>query len=101
MPHSPPAPASATWAGGSDYLIVTFDRVLEKGVLDFGNWTARHTNVTWTCTAASAAGRIVTCTMLAGVEDPGAQICHYAPPPFDVLSAFGIPAAAFSDFPIT
>lgn len=48
----------------------------------------------------TASGKVVTCQMGAGVLDAGPDIVDYRPPPFDVVSSFGVPAAGFLDFPL-
>lgn len=102
LPHSPPIPVGATLATGAAVLTVQFDRPLAPGVLAHGNWTTRGTNAGNRTgqPPCAAAGHDVTCSMTAALPDVGPDRCSYTPPPFDVQSTYGIPAAAFADYPL-
>lgn len=80
---------------------MVFDRLLEPGALDHGNWqiiqTAKRHVGAFPCTAA---GKVVTCRMAAGVLFPGLDTADYLPPPFDVRSRHDLPAAGFLGFPL-
>lgn len=101
LPHSPPAPTAADYSALPHFVDVTFDRELRTATLDPGNWLARWTNKRYAAVTAAAAGQVVRFTLNAGVDWPGLNIVNFTPPPFDVLSKRRIPAAAFSDFPLT
>jgi len=72
------------------------------GVLEHENWFARINGRLYSFNAAVAAGSRVS---LAGAvdtgPDPGPDVVHYMPPPFDVQTPAGGLAAAFNDFPIS
>lgn len=80
---------------------MVFDRFLEDGALDPFNWQIRETAQLRTgahpCTAA---GKVVTCEMAAGILNLGPDIVNYSPPPFDVRSRHDLPAAGFINFPL-
>lgn len=78
-----------------------FDRFLEDGPLDHSNWqiietASRHVGAF----PATAAGKLVSCRMGAGVLFPGPDTVDYMPPPFDVRSRHDLPAAGFLGFPL-
>lgn len=100
---APAVPISAVMNGPVDRLDVTFDKALVGDpALDHTNWTARHGNLVWTPSAAQVAGSLVQITGASGGADPGADVCAYAPPPFDLLNLPTGPAVvAFADFPVT
>lgn len=82
--------------------VVTFDRPLTPGPVDFANWRARHGNEKYNgAVTATAAGSTVTCRQVVGFGDVGPNVVHYDAIAPDVLSSFGVPAAAFANFPIT
>lgn len=102
MPHSPPLPIGATFSSGTNLLTVTFDRTLTGAPISGANWTGRYSGQLYSGPVGPgmvAAGNRVLGTMAPGIVNPGADVTHFNPPPFDVLSSFGIPAAAFADFP--
>jgi len=101
VPRSPPAPVTATFFTAASVLQVVFDRFLKDGPLDHGNWrinenALRHLGA-FPCTAA---GKVVTCRMAAGVPFPAVDSADYLPPPFDVRSRHDLPAAGFLGFPL-
>ena len=100
---SPAVPVSAVMNGPVDRLDVTFDKpLIASPALDHTNWTARHGNLAWIPTAAQVAGPLVQITGAVGAGDPGADVCAYAPPPFDLITLpAGPDVVAFADFPIT
>lgn len=83
---------------------MTFDRVLTAAPIDGANWTGRYAGQLFSGPVGPgmiAAGSIVSGVMSAGLVNPGADVTHYNPPPFDVLSNYGVAAAGFVDFPTT
>lgn len=85
-----------------DVLVVTFDEALVPGVLNLANWSARIGGQRYTMGQAAAAGADVNLFLLLGPPEPGPNVVDYAAAPPDVVSlATGIPAAAFTDFPVT
>lgn len=98
-----PVPVSAVAARAAGTWAVTFDRPLTAGALNAANWliTKPAGGGTVVATGASASGSVVSGTWVGGIGAPGTGSIEYAPPPFDVLSASGQPALAFSGFPLT
>lgn len=100
MPEAPPPiPIAASFV--DPVLTVQFDRQLQPGLLDEGNWVFRWANDLYFVLDATAVADTVVCNSVPDVLDPGPDVVSYSPPPFDVISLLGTPAAAFSDFPIT
>ena len=97
---TPPIPIAATLELLSGDWSVTFNRPLQPGSLDSGNWTFRASGQLFITPTATAAGPVVSGTATAGLPDLGPDVVNYAPPPFDVISVTGLPAAAFLDFPL-
>lgn len=96
-----PVPVSAVYNAGPHNAVVTFDRPLQPGVLDPGNWFFRWANWGYPANNVGAAGTDVTIWPATGSGQVGPSIVNYTPPPFDVLSVPGQPADAFSGFPLT
>lgn len=98
----PPVPILAQWFGfPANHVIVTFNHQLAPGVLDHTNWTAIFGLQAYAGSAAVAAGNTVNVTMVnAGIGAPVNSVT-YTPPPFDVRTPHGTPAAGFAAFPIT
>ena len=81
---------------------MTFDRTLQGAPIDGNNWTGRYSGQLYSGPLGPgmiAAGRVATGTMAPGILNPGADVTNFGPPPFDVLSSFGVPAAGFVDYP--
>lgn len=86
---------------------MVFDQPLSVAVLDPTNWTARIGN--WHRGFSNAAvfnappyTRLDCWNWYNLGVDAGPDVINYAPPPFDVVSSpGGVPAAAFSNFPLT
>lgn len=95
-----PFPIAATLADPSGVWEVTFDRPLQPGALDAGNWVFRANNLAWAANTGTAVGSRVMGTSTSGGIDVGADVVSFSPPPFDVLSMTAVPAAAFADFPL-
>lgn len=105
MPPEPPLPIGATYSVGGCLLTVTFDQPLTPGLSAAQNWYHTSKNgppvILWNAVPAIIAGNTVAATMAAAVPPgPLTGTCQYKPPPFDVLSDRGIPAAAFTDYPV-
>jgi len=98
----PPVPIVAHWDFfPTTRIVVTFNHALQPGAIDHTNWAANFGFTAYSGSAASALGSTVTCNMQnIGVGVPS-NFCSYSPPPFDVKTPHGTPAAAFSGFPIT
>lgn len=96
-PEPPPIPIAAAWLVPFTLFQVTFDRPLTGAVLDNLNWTVRTANLLRDFGLATAAGNNVGLAN-PGIPGfvPGPDEVIYSPPPFDVLSDIGIPAAAFT-----
>lgn len=97
----PPIPIAATFVVATTAWTCTFDQPLQPGVLDAANWTLRENSNARTASTATAASNVVSGLMGLGAADPGADVINFAPPPADVLSLTGLPAVAFTDFPLT
>lgn len=96
-----PLPISATFNAASEILIVTFDQPIIPGILDTLNWRVRVSNQGYDPTTSIATDSIVTSILAPPDPDIGADVCRYAPPPFDVIGQNALPAPAFADFPVT
>lgn len=82
-------------------LRVVFDRHLIDGPIDHNTWWVNVLNTRYNGAApASVSGKVVTCPMGAGIPAMNSGVANYEPPPFDVRSRTGEPAAAFADFPL-
>ena len=96
-----PIPVLAETLAAPLRLRVTFDRGLTIGFLNVANWTMRFAGSRYGFIPVSAFGKRVTATAFGpAVPDPGPDDWSYTPPPFDRLSGQGVPADAFTDFPI-
>ena len=81
---------------------VFFDQAIDAGMLDNPNWTLRWSNYRYQASAAQAFTSYLRFSTTSPLPDAGANIVDFAPPPFDVVSTdTGMPAAAFTDYPIT
>jgi hypothetical protein len=96
---SPPIPVTAVWSAG--VLTVNFDRPLQPGELIASNWFIRIDGASYGITFVEAVGNSVRLNAEQGEDDPGPDVVSYSAATPDVLSLAGIPAAAFTDFPIT
>lgn len=99
---SPPLPVIAHQRGVGQPVTVDFDQGLQADpAIDTDNWVVRLANNLWETTSASVTGARVTLTIGGfAVPDVGPNVVSFSPPPFDVLSTPGLPAAAFADFPL-
>jgi len=96
-----PVPIHATFIK-PDVISITFDQGLVPGVLSGLNWTARFENQIWNAYAAGATGPGVNMALHPGLPDLGPDVVHYSAAVPDVVSlATGIPAPAFTHFPLT
>lgn len=105
VPPDPPFPIGATYSVGTSNLTVTFSELLQPGLSAAQNWYHTTKNgppvVLWNAIPATIAGNTVTAKMAAGIPPgPLTGTCRYDPPPFDVLSLRGVPAAAFNNYPV-
>jgi hypothetical protein len=97
-----PVPVSAVLDGNISVLTVTFDRPLTANpALDISNWYCYSGGWLMVATSAAASGNTVQCAMNASDPAVHDDTCTYDPPPFDVLSSLGVPAAGFADFPLS
>ena len=96
----PPLPIAATFVVATALWTCTFDKPLQPGPLDAGNWTLRENSNARSASTASAAGNVVSGLAGLPVADPGADVINFAPPPADVLNLTSQPAVAFTDFPL-
>lgn len=93
-------PISAEWMPDNSVQVL-FDRELAPGVLDPSNWHATESVSRFGFNTASAAGSVVTLSNRFAAGVGPSLVLDYAPPPFDLLSLQGTPAAAFANFPIS
>lgn len=102
MPHSPPAPLSATYDAPTSTLEITFDRTLSPGPVAPNNLGCRFANMLRTnLVPGTAAGNKVTAIMGGAFLDLGPNVCAYHATPPDIVSTYSVPAAPFADFPVT
>ena len=96
----PPNPLSATLEFATGDWSVLFDKALQAGVLNEANWTFFASGSPFLGDSATAAGNVVSGASTIGIPGPGDDVANYAAAPADVLSLTGLPAAAFTDFPL-
>ena len=94
-----PVPILALWS--DPQLLVQFDQPLFDWPLEPGNWVARISNQRYVTTEAHVLGNTVVCLMDSDESDPGPNVVSYLAFPPDVQSLARVPAAPFTDFPIT
>jgi hypothetical protein len=89
--------------GPATRLEVTFSKMLAGNpALDHTNWTCRWNDLVWTPSAAETVGPVVRIDGATGGADIGADVCSFAPPPFDVIDMItALTVAAFADYPVT
>lgn len=96
-PEPPPVPIDMAWLIFPVRGRVTFDRPLTPAVLDPTNWSARVLGLRYKFASVAASGVFVRLDDPdAGLPDPGPTQVTYLPPPFDLISTFDKPAAAFT-----
>jgi len=86
---------------GTGLLDVTFDRPLTAQPTAAMQWTASANFNNWgTLVPGAALGRHVTITLTIGPADPGPDSFSYSALAGDVVSSYGVPAAAIKNFPL-
>lgn len=80
---------------------VTFDRPLVAGALNASNWSFRAGDELRAADNATASGSVVSGDSTAGTEESGPDVVNYGASPADVVDLNAMPAAAFTDFPLT
>lgn len=108
QPHSPPVPLAAFYHLAADVLEVQFDRNLIRGPTAKANWTGDILYDAPPITRKSldpvVPGTILGKTVTVPMKQVGVggvdNTCNYAATPADVISTYGIPAAAFVGFPL-
>lgn len=106
MFSTPPIPVLATVSKASQVFTITFDQPLTPATLSTAPWLAVAVLVTLERTWAPVSGPIASgsaVTWTGFTTGPGVfgPVVHYTPPPADLFGANGLPAAAFSGFPLT
>lgn len=102
MPPSPPVPIAAVWLTGPDRVEVTFDRPLQPGAVAFANWRTRRVNFRYLgVPPAAVVGSVLTCSQISNIPSIGPQSVDYLATPPDIISTKGIPAAPFTNFPMS
>lgn len=79
---------------------MTFDKPIQPGPLAGGNWSFKANDFPFAPADATAAASTVSGSSILGLLDPGPDVANYAAAPADVLSLTGLPAAAFTNFPL-
>lgn len=107
LPHNPPLPVAAHFNRPAAILTVTWDRRLLYQPTALGNWQLTvKTNAfadNWNQAApGSSDGFTTTIPMVFRLLGAGVSRCTYFAVPPDVVSwRAAVPAAAFTDFPMT
>jgi hypothetical protein len=100
-PRPGPLPVDAWILSPPTAAVVLFDqRLTTVAVLDVGNWTVNYGGFDYPVTAAAAAGSRVNLSLAGGAEGLPGNWVTFAPPPFDVLSHWGVAAPAFTQYPL-
>lgn len=105
LPRSPPVPILAQYFAAADVLRVFFDRQLIPGFSAAANWGGCILLPGNTIVLGSAPGAIINnrvdvpCIRAGPCINP--NTCGYNAAPPDVFNHDGVPAAAFSLFPVT
>lgn len=88
---------------GVPEIDVTFDKPLREGLLSMPNWTGRQDNFLWEAQAPPVVtGSVVNIHFSPTFPSALPDVVNYAASPPDVVSTPGlVPAAAFTDFPVT
>ncbi len=97
---TPPLPIAATLSIATGAWTVTFNQPLQPGPLAAGNWSFIASAFTRVAVAPIAAGSAVTGGSTAVLPSPDPDAVDYDAVPADVLGLLGLPAAAFTDFPL-
>lgn len=66
-------------------LTVNFDRAVQPGAVNTGNFSAAHASKIWSFTAAVASGTTVVLTPNDLGPGPADELLDFDPPPFDLL----------------
>ena len=102
MGSNPPLPTVATYDIPSDTLRVDFDATLNPQPITGSTVTFRVSNMRRRATFVNALGNRVSGSSVVVGADVGVDGVDYGPPPFDIRRADTLlPAAAFTDFPLT
>lgn len=100
-PDPPPLPVAGTFARGAGTLILDFDRPLLPGPVDPLSWQVADNGFshnTLGMTAGAPGPHQVTGVFAPQFPGIAGTFCVYLPPPFDVKSLTGVPAAAIPRF---
>jgi len=81
-------------------LQVSFDKPLNPGILDPGNWRLRYSETLYSTISAAASGSAVNCNCIMGVEDIGPNVFWYDAWPPDLLGLDLQQVAPIVAFPI-
>lgn len=94
-------PVAGTFARGAGTLILDFDRPLLAGPVDALNWQVADngwSHASLVVTAGAPGPHQVTGVFAPQFPGLAGTFCSYQPPPFDVRSLAGTPAAAIGRF---
>jgi hypothetical protein len=97
-----PVPISAAWSVGTGNFSCTFDQPLQTASLVEANWivvaNARFRILT---NALAVGSNVGSPTFAGGITGPPSRVSYAAAPPDVVGLVGGLPAAPFSNFPVT
>lgn len=100
-PRSPLVPVDAVINAPATIARVVFNAFLQPDtVLDVANWSVSWAGQDFPVTGAQSAGPRVILALGTPFGEAIIDAVSFAPPPFDVVSRQGDPAAAFVDFPL-
>lgn len=100
-PAIAPTPTYAEWHRATQKFTVWFTTELQTRLLNLENWQIKANRVLWQTEDAGAQYTRVKGGARFGVPTGPGSTVSYSPPPFDVRSLADVPAAAFTDFPLT
>lgn len=102
LPDPAPVPIAAVAYIPGFRVDVTFDRPLVAGAVTPTTWFVRHGGLDYGIFTSASSGAGVVIGLSGGTKsDPGPDVVSYSPPPFDIKSLVGgVPAAAFTGFPL-
>lgn len=97
----PPIPVSAIYKLSAEELRVTFDATLQTASIDPNNWKMWLGNDRFAAVSADTIANRMVAKMIPDGTEVNLDSVSYLPPPFDLISAGGIPAEAFDKLPVS
>jgi len=96
-PDPPPVPISATWAGGADPIVVTFDKALvDAPGINPAVFGARLNGFGQTIVSGCITTDRLTLFRVNDKATPGFDAVWYSPPPNVLIGVNTLPVAAFN-----